>query len=115
MLNTSSADLFNQSKSQLEKWLIIADYYTENKQDRYTLCPAEWGTLATMIRNVLTHCINNDDQKLVKLHETWDEMDNAAQRILTALPYQMTEAAERLDTARLLMRKAIFEHKGIIL
>ncbi len=52
-----------------------------------------------------------DETKLMALHEAWNEMDNAAQRIATALPFQMTEAAERLDKARLAMRKAIFDFR----
>lgn len=44
---------------------------------------------------------------MTPLLEAWDEMDNAAQRVLTALPGQMTEAAARLDAARLAMRTVI--------
>lgn len=40
----------------------------------------------------------------LKLYEAWDEVDRAAQRVLTALPSQMTEAAERLDQSRLAFR-----------
>ena len=43
----------------------------------------------------------------VELAETWDDMENAAQRVLTALPAQMTEAAERLDRERQRMRKLV--------
>lgn len=37
----------------------------------------------------------------------WNDMDNAAQRVLTAQPFQMTEAADRLNKARLALREAI--------
>lgn len=37
----------------------------------------------------------------------WDNMDNAAQRIATAQPFQMTEAASRLEDCRLAMRKTM--------
>jgi hypothetical protein len=39
--------------------------------------------------------------------KAWDDLDQAAQRIVTALPFQMTEASERLDEARKRMRQAI--------
>ncbi len=42
------------------------------------------------------------------LLEAWDEMDRAANRMITALPFQMTEAAERLEAARKAMREAIY-------
>jgi hypothetical protein len=41
------------------------------------------------------------------LYTAWDAMDSAAQRILTASPTQMTEAAERLEKARLRMGEAL--------
>ena len=47
------------------------------------------------------------DEQKIKLMEAWDEMDNAAQRILTAQPFQMTEASSRLDAARQSMRTAV--------
>lgn len=43
-----------------------------------------------------------------KLLQAWDEMDRAANRMITALPFQMTDAAERLDAARKEMREAIY-------
>lgn len=42
-----------------------------------------------------------------QLLAAWDGMDNATQRMLVALPEQMTAAAARLDAARLAMRKAV--------
>ena len=42
-----------------------------------------------------------------ELMKAWDKMDRAAQRMLTAQPYQMTEAAERLDVARREMSTAV--------
>lgn len=44
-----------------------------------------------------------------KLLQAWDELDQAANRIVTALPFQMTEAAERLEVARKGMREAIYQ------
>lgn len=48
-----------------------------------------------------------DTEKLIALLTAWDDMDNAAQRILTAQPFHMTSASEGLDKCRLEMRKAI--------
>jgi hypothetical protein len=45
--------------------------------------------------------------ELVALLTAWDEMDNAAQRMETALPSQMSAAVARLEGARLQMRAAI--------
>ncbi|SFM24511.1 hypothetical protein SAMN03159423_0206 [Bradyrhizobium sp. NFR13] len=46
--------------------------------------------------------MSEDD--LVALMTAWDETDAAAQRVLVALPSQMTFAAVALDSARLNMR-----------
>ncbi len=43
----------------------------------------------------------------MNLTVAWDEMDASAQRILTAQPHQMSQAAERLEAARLSMRGAV--------
>ncbi len=43
----------------------------------------------------------------VAICKAWDELDRAAQGVITALPFQMTEASERLDKARLKMREII--------
>jgi len=37
----------------------------------------------------------------------WDDLDKAAQRVLTSQPWQMTEAAIRLEEQRRLFREAI--------
>lgn len=47
------------------------------------------------------------DERLAELLTVFDDLDNAAQRMLVALPDQMTEAAHNLDEARLRMRIAI--------
>ena len=38
----------------------------------------------------------------------WDEVDRASNRMITALPFQMTEAAERLEAARKAMREVLY-------
>jgi hypothetical protein len=38
------------------------------------------------------------------LLRSWDDVDNAAQRVATSLPSQMTEAADRLERARIAHR-----------
>jgi len=45
---------------------------------------------------------------------TWDDLHAAIQRILTAQPYQMTEAAERLDNAHGRMREAIMQYGMVV-
>lgn len=47
------------------------------------------------------------DDDLVALMTAWDECDNAAQRVLTSLPSQMTFAAAALDSARQNMRSKL--------
>lgn len=47
------------------------------------------------------------DASLDELMVAWDEMDNATQRMLTALPSQMTEAAARLEAMQRAMRTAL--------
>lgn len=47
------------------------------------------------------------DERLAELISVFDDLDNAAQRMLVALPDQMSEAAHNLDVARLRMRAAI--------
>lgn len=49
--------------------------------------------------------MNKDD--LVALMRMWDETDSAAQAMLMALPSQMTQAANDLNTARLNMRALV--------
>ncbi len=44
---------------------------------------------------------------ITELMTAWDNMDNAAQRMLTSLPHQISESAARLDAARLEMRGAV--------
>lgn len=44
---------------------------------------------------------------IVDLMTAWDNMDKAAQRMLTSLPHQITEAAERLEASRLATRNAV--------
>lgn len=46
-------------------------------------------------------------ETMEKLLRLWDDVDSAAQRVLTALPHQMTEAAARLDEQRRLFRTAL--------
>lgn len=46
------------------------------------------------------------DERLAELLSVFDDLDNAAQRMLVALPDQMTEAAHNLDMARQRMREA---------
>lgn len=41
------------------------------------------------------------------LLHAWDEMDNAAARVSTSLPAQMTEAAARLERVRLETRAVV--------
>ena len=50
----------------------------------------------------------NDRDKLKEIFAVWDELDSAVNRIVTALPFQMTEAAERLEVARRKMRGVIW-------
>jgi hypothetical protein len=45
------------------------------------------------------------NEALINLMAAADEFDNAAQRMLTAQPFQMAAAAERLDAARLAFRQ----------
>lgn len=40
----------------------------------------------------------------IELLTAWDRVNNAAQRMIVAQPCAMTEAAERLDSARLSMQ-----------
>lgn len=42
-----------------------------------------------------------------RICRAWDNLNIAAQRVITALPFQMTEAAENLDEARKRMAEAI--------
>jgi hypothetical protein len=49
--------------------------------------------------------MSDDDRTL--LMEAWDRLDNAAQRMLVALPDAMTSAASRLDHERLNMRSVV--------
>lgn len=44
------------------------------------------------------------------LFDAFDELDRAAQRVLTAMPSEMTKAAEELDSARRKMRALINNH-----
>ena len=44
---------------------------------------------------------------IIELMNSWDAMNNAAQRILVSQPGSMTEAASRLDTARMEMQTVI--------
>lgn len=44
------------------------------------------------------------DDIFFRLVDVLDRMDGAAQRVLTALPSQMTAAAAELDAARISMR-----------
>lgn len=48
-----------------------------------------------------------DTDKSLQLIEAWDRVDGAINRILTALPQQMTNAAETLEAERKGMREAI--------
>jgi hypothetical protein len=48
-----------------------------------------------------------DKNTLHPLMIAWDNMDSAAQRVLVAMPSQMTAAAEGLDIARRAMRDAL--------
>lgn len=48
--------------------------------------------------------------EVLTLVDAIDELDNAAQRMITALPFQMTEAAANLDAKRLAARKAMLEY-----
>lgn len=47
------------------------------------------------------------DVSLIELLDAWESINNAAIRILTAQPHQMTAAAERLETTRLAMQDII--------
>lgn len=49
--------------------------------------------------------MSEDD--FVALMNAFDVLDGAAQRVIVAQPFQMTEAAERLDGARLKMREVL--------
>lgn len=49
----------------------------------------------------------NQHNAYMKVSKAWDELDAAALRVITALPAQMTKAAEDLDVARIEMRMAI--------
>lgn len=46
-------------------------------------------------------------ERELRLLEQWDELDRACQSVATALPSQMTEAAAKMDAARLAMRTLI--------
>lgn len=48
-----------------------------------------------------------NEEALIKLMRAWDDMDNAAANILTALPHQMTERAAALNEQRLKMRDLV--------
>lgn len=43
------------------------------------------------------------------LLDKWDHLDSAINRVVTALPGQMTEAAVRLETERLQFRERIYK------
>lgn len=42
-----------------------------------------------------------------EIMDAWDDLDIACNRIITALPFQMTEAAAALEVARRRMRAAV--------
>lgn len=44
---------------------------------------------------------------IMLLAAAWDRMDNAAQRVTTSLPFQITEAVATLDHERLAMRAVV--------
>lgn len=46
-------------------------------------------------------------EEIARLLEAWDRVDRAAQGVSTALPAQMTEAADRLERERLAFRAAL--------
>ena len=46
-------------------------------------------------------------EQVVALMKTWDALDNQISRVLTAQPYQMTEAANSLSGLRANMRSAM--------
>lgn len=51
-----------------------------------------------------------DKDRLTVLLNAWDEMDNAAQKMATSLPSQMTAAVDNLEVKRLGMRKALQDY-----
>lgn len=53
----------------------------------------------------------SDNPSLLELYSAWDTLNQAAQRIITAQPHQMTESAEKLEMARENIRKAIWNLK----
>ena len=46
-------------------------------------------------------------EPLMSVLDAWNDLDGAINRILTALPGQMTSASERLDAERLTFRKLL--------
>lgn len=48
-----------------------------------------------------------NNEYAIELMTAWDAMDSAAQNMLVAQPSNMTEAASRLNTARLVMRHVV--------
>jgi hypothetical protein len=47
------------------------------------------------------------EDSFIALMDAFDALDGAAQRVIVAQPSQMTDAAEKLDTARLAMREVL--------
>ncbi len=56
---------------------------------------------------IATTKLFNEHSDVIELLEAFDDLDSAAQRVLTALPSQMTHAAERLELERVRMRVAL--------
>ncbi|MBS3648777.1 hypothetical protein KEU06_09185 [Pseudaminobacter sp. 19-2017] len=47
------------------------------------------------------------DEALIRLVSLWDDVDNAAARVETSLPFQMSEAIARLEETRKVFRIAL--------
>lgn len=51
----------------------------------------------------------SDDSDAIRLMVAWDNLEVAAQKVETSLPWQMSDAIRELEAARLRMREVLQE------